>query len=158
MRRSGQAWFALAIVMAGIWAVLATVGWSIQTAMYPRVVGVPLIILAVIELVLSLRGAPEGERQAVDTALTESLTPDITMRRTLIAFAWLIGFFLGIVLLGFPLAIPIFMVAYLRGQGREPWILSIALAAVAWLFFELIFDRVLHLPFGEGLLLQLLGR
>ena len=158
MRRNAQALFAFVIALVGIWAVLATRDWSIQTAMYPRVIGVPLVILAAIEMVLSLRGAPEGERQSVDTTLTESLPPDVTTRRTLIAFAWLIGFFLGIVLLGFPLAIPLFMLAYLRGQGREPWILSIVLAAVAWLFFELIFDRVLHLPFAEGLLLQILRR
>jgi len=103
-------------------------------------------------------GAPEEERQAVDTALSETLPPDVTARRTRVAFTWIVGFFLAIVLIGFPAAVPLFMLAYLRGQGRESWALSLVLAGVAWLAFELIFDRVLHLPFAEGLLLQILRR
>jgi len=158
MRRNAQALFGLVILLAGIAAVVATRDWKIQTAMYPRVVGIPLVILAAIEVVLSLRGAPEGERQAVDTALSETLPPDVTARRTRVAFTWIVGFFLAIVLIGFPAAIPLFMLAYLRGQGRESWALSLVLAGVAWLAFELIFDRVLHLPFAEGLLLQILRR
>ena len=158
MRRNGQVIFGLVILLASIWALAATRDWPIKTAMYPRVIGIPLVVLAAVEVLLSLRGVTEEKQQAVDTVLSDSLPPDVTMRRTLIAFAWLIGFFLSIVLLGFPLAIPLFMLAYLRGQGRESWILSIALTAVAWLAFELIFDRVLHLPFAQGLLWQMLGR
>ncbi len=158
MRRNYQALFALAILLAGIWALLATRDWRLQTALYPRVIGVPLVILAAIEVALSLRGKEEEQRQAVDTTLSDTLPADVTARRTAVAFAWLLGFFLTIVLLGFPVAIPIFVLAFLRGQGREPWTLSVVLAVAAWLAFHLVFVRVLHLPFAEGLLWKVLVR
>lgn len=158
MRRNYQALFGLAILLAGIWALWATRDWRLQTALYPRVIGVPLVILAAIEVVLSLRSKKEKERQAVDTSLSDALPADVTARRTVAAFAWLLGFFLTIVLLGFPVAVPIFVLAFLRVQGRESWPLSVILAAAAWLTFYLVFDRVLHLPFAEGLFWQILRR
>ena len=156
MRRNYQALFGLAILLAGIWALAATRDWRLQTALYPRVIGVPLVILAAIEVVLSLRGKEEEQRQAVDTALSDSVPADIAARRTAVAFAWLLGFFLTIVLVGFPVAVPLFVLAFLRVQGRESWMLSVVLAAGAWLAFYLVFNKVLHLPFTEGLLWQVL--
>lgn len=158
MRRNSQALFGLAVLLAGIWALAATRDWPFNTALYPRVIGVPLVVLAAIEVVLSLRGAAEGERQAVDTSLSDSLPANVAVRRTVAAFAWIIGFFLAIVLLGFPVAVPLFVLANLRLQGRESWVLSFVLAGAAWMVFYLVFDRVLHLPFAEGLLLQILRR
>jgi len=158
MQRNPQALFALVILLAGIWALLATRNWPFNTALYPRVIGLPLVVLAAAELVFSLRGHAEVERQAVDVMLSDSLPAAIAARRTAVAFAWIIGFFVMIVLIGFPVAVPIFVFAHLKLQGRESWGLSIALAAVAWFAFELVFDRVLHLPFAEGLLLQILRR
>lgn len=158
MRRNPQALFGLAILVVGIWALLATRDWPIKTALYPRVIGVPLVVLAAIEVTLNLRGHAEEKRQAVDLTLSETLPANVTARRTAVAFAWILGFFLTIVLLGFPVAIPVFVLAYLRLQGRESWMLSIVLAAAAWLAFYVVFDRLLHLPFAEGLLLQLFTR
>lgn len=159
MWRNSQALFALVILAFGIWALVGTQGWRIHTALYPRVIGIPLVVLAAIEVVLSLRGKQEAEHhQAMDTGLSTVLPAPITLRRTIVAFAWIVGFFLLIVLVGFPVAIPVFVFANLKFQGRESWVLSVALAAIAWLIFELVFDRVLHLPFAEGLLWQVLRR
>jgi hypothetical protein len=45
----------------------------------------------------------------------------------------------------------------LRIAGREPWMLTIGLTAVAWLLMEGLFDTLLHLPFPEGLIFGLWG-
>jgi len=58
-------------------------------------------------------------------------------------------------LVGFPLAVPIFVFAYLKIAGREPWTLTIALTAISWLSMESLFTRLLHLPFPEGLIFEL---
>jgi hypothetical protein len=76
------------------------------------------------------------------------------MRRTLITLAWLLAFFAGIWLLGFPVAVPIFVFAYLKFQGRESWVTSIGLAAGAWAGFYGLFVRLLHLPFLNGVLFK----
>lgn len=158
MRPRAQVLFSLCIVLLAAWALYSTRDWPIKTALYPRVVGVPLLLLAAAEFVLSLRGTPESQGRAVDVEFATFVVPELTARRTVVAVAWMGGFFLAIILLGFPRAIPLFVVAYLRGQGRESWILSVALAAVAWLGFYGLFIRLLHLPFAPGLLWQMLGR
>ena len=62
--------------------------------------------------------------------------------------------FIALVLLvGFPIAVPLFVFSYLALDSREGWILSIVLAAAAWGFFHLVFERLLHFPFEAGLLL-----
>jgi hypothetical protein len=38
----------------------------------------------------------------------------------------------------------------LRLQGREGWIFSLLFSGTVWLFFHLVFDRLLHLPFPAG--------
>jgi hypothetical protein len=68
---------------------------------------------------------------------------------------WTLGFLVLILLVGFPLAVPIFVFVYLRIAGREPWTLTIVLTAISWLFMEGLFNRFLHLPFPEGLIFGL---
>lgn len=143
--------------MAGVALVIAA-GWPIKTAFYPRVIGIPLFVLAAAEFILILRGAEDRMgSQAMDIELSAAPDPGLAIQRTAGIFAWILGFFLAIVLLGFPLAIPLFVLAYLRGQGKEPWPLAVILAGVAWLAFYALFVRLLHLPFLEGLLFRLVA-
>lgn len=157
MRLKPQALLSLCIVMLAVWALLSTRAWHIKTALYPIVVGVPLLLLAAVEFVLSLRGeeADAGER-AMDFELSGGVEPKVARQRTMAIFAWLIGFFVTIVLLGFPLATPLFVFAYLKGQAKERWLLTLVLVGLAWLLFDALFVRLLHLPFPQGLLFRLL--
>jgi hypothetical protein len=61
------------------------------------------------------------------------------------------------VLLGFPIAVPLFVLLYLRLQGREGWIVSLAMTAAVWGVFYGLFNRLLHLPFPAGWLVTWLG-
>ena len=67
----------------------------------------------------------------------------------------MLGFFAAIALLGFPVAVPLFLLLYLRLQGGEGWVLSLLLTAGVFAAFYGLFDRLLHLPFPQGWLLQL---
>ncbi|HEY7218198.1 MAG TPA: tripartite tricarboxylate transporter TctB family protein [Candidatus Binatia bacterium] len=69
----------------------------------------------------------------------------------------MVGFFVLIWLLGFPVAIPLMMFCYLKFQGEEPWVLSITLTVIAWLCFYGLFVKLLTLPFPEGLIMTWLG-
>jgi len=143
--------------VAGV-ALVAAAGWPIKTAMYPRVIGIPLLVLAAAEFILSLRGVQErAGNQAMDIELSEDVEPGLALRRTVGIFTWILGFFLAIVLLGFPFAIPLFVLVYLKGPAKERWTLALVLAGFAWLAFYGLFIRLLHLPFGEGLLFRVLN-
>ena len=79
-------------------------------------------------------------------------SPPGARRRTLVVFAWMASFIVLVLLAGFPIAVPIFVFLYLVMESREKLVLSIALAAAAWGAFYLLFQRLLHFPFEDGLI------
>jgi hypothetical protein len=93
----------------------------------------------------------------MDFQFTDTIEPALARKRTIAISLWTLGFLALIILVGFPLAVPIFVFVYLRIAGREPWMLTIGLTAVAWLLMEGLFDRLLHLPFPEGWIFGLWG-
>ncbi|HSK28767.1 MAG TPA: tripartite tricarboxylate transporter TctB family protein, partial [Candidatus Limnocylindria bacterium] len=130
--------------------------WPFRTALFPRVIALPIFVLALIEWALSVWSI-EGEREghAVDFQLTDTVEPALARKRTIAIIIWTLGFLVLILLVGFPLAVPIFVFAYLRFAGRETWALAIVLTAMSWLFMEGLFNRFLHLPFPEGVIFGL---
>jgi len=66
--------------------------------------------------------------------------------------AWMAFFIMLVFLLGFPTAVPLFIFGYLFIAGRESWLLSTALALIAWGAFYLLFQKLLHFPFDAGVL------
>lgn len=150
MRVSGRFLFSAAIVLVAGWALLETRGWGIKAALYPRFVAIPLLLLAVAESVFSLRSA---RRSAESSAEANDDT-----RKTAAIAAWIIGLFGAVILLGFQTAVPLFVLGYLRAQGREGWVISVVLAFLAGLVFHLLFVSLLHLPLPAGVLWRVFGR
>ena len=148
----------LSLAAAGVagYALYASWSWPFRTALFPRIIALPILFLAVIEWALSVWGSEkEHEGHAVDFQLTETVEPALARKRTIAMIGWTLGFMVLILLVGFPLAVPIFVFAYLKIAGREPWTLTIILTAVAWLFMEGLFNRFLHIPFPEGVIFGL---
>jgi tripartite tricarboxylate transporter TctB family protein len=137
-------------------AVVSAWGWPAKAALFPLVISIPLFLLAAAEVLWALLGsAPRGN--VSDFKLSDHLPQGVALRRTLIAAGWILGFFLAILLLGFLVAVPVFVLLYLRLQGRRGWIFSAVFTAVVWAFFYGLFDLLLHLPFPAGWIPSLLG-
>ncbi len=146
--------FSIAIV-AG-YALYASIDWPFRTALFPRMIGVPLLLLALIEMALSAFGTEkEREGHAVDFELTTEVDPSVARRRTFTILAWTFGFFALILLVGFPLGVPVFVFCYLKLAGKEGWGLALVLTVLSWLLMEGLFDRLLHLPFPKGWIFSL---
>jgi hypothetical protein len=134
--------------------------WRMQARLYPWAIGIPMLILAIVQVILDLKGhkaKASADATPMDFQFTKDIDPVTARKRTFIMFGWLIGFFFAIWLLGFPIAITLMMFTYLKFQGRESWGLSIALTVIAWFFFWGLFVRLLHLPFPDGLVVTWLG-
>jgi hypothetical protein len=141
MRASGAAVFSAALAAAAAYAVFTALRWPPKAALFPLVMGIPLLVLALVQLVIELREPQRAEG------------PPGTARTALAILAWMAGFIALVLLIGFPLAVPLLIFAYLRIAGRESWLLSIALAVAAWGIFHLLFEKLLHFPFEAGLLI-----
>lgn len=145
----------LAMVVAG-YTLYVSLDWPLRTALFPRVIGIPFLCLAITELFLNAFGTKtQREGHAVDFEFSTDVDPAVARRRTLAMFAWTLGFFALILLVGFPLGVPLFVFLYLKAAGKEGWLLTILLTLLSWLFMEGLFDRLLHIPFAEGWLLSL---
>ncbi len=66
-------------------------------------------------------------------------------------WSWLIALYLTIWLVGFPIAVPLWVFAYSKFYGSG-WITSISLTVVAWAFIYGVFERALHVPWPDALL------
>lgn len=144
--RASLALAAILMLVAGC-GVLAAWDWPTKAALFPLAIGIPLFCLAAVEAVWALRGAGQKASETKDFQLS---VDDKSTRRTGFAVAWMLGFFAAIVLLGFPVAVPLFVLLYLRLQGGEGWLLSIVMTLTVWAVFYGLFDRLLHLPFPAG--------
>jgi hypothetical protein len=143
--------FSLATACVAGYALYASWSWPFRTALFPRVIALPILLLALVEWALSTWGTEsENKSHAVDFQFTDTVEPGLARKRTLAIILWTIVFLALIVLIGFPLAVPLFVCGYLKIAGREPWKLTVALTVISWVAMESLFNRLLHLPFAEG--------
>jgi Tripartite tricarboxylate transporter TctB family len=143
VRLSGAAFFSLALAVVAAYAVYAALRWPPKAALFPLTMGIPLLVLALAQTLVELRD-PARPAQSPGART-----------RTFIVFAWMATFIALVLLVGFPIAVPVFVFSYLVVESREGWVLSIALAAAAWGAFHLLFERLLHFPFEDGLIRSL---
>lgn len=140
---------ALLILVASGYGVITAWSWPWKAALFPLAIGIPLFVLAAAEALWVAFGRTERS-ESREFQLSDHLPPRETLRRTGIAAAWILAFFAAILLLGFNIAVALFVFAYLKFQGDESWLFSAVFTAVVWGGFYLLFDRLLHLPFPAG--------
>ena len=158
MRINGRTVFTLTLIAVAAVAVFSARQWSFKAAFFPLVTAIPLLILAAAQLLTDISGkSSEAEETRLDLDLEDDIPPKTALRRTVAIFAWIAGFILVAFLLGFSLAVPIFVLAYLAPQPEVRWRLKITLAAVSWGCFYALFVHLLHLPFEAGRIQTWLG-
>jgi TctA family transporter len=148
-----------ALFTAAVIALLALALWQsrnfgIRAGLFPWVIGIPTLLLALSQLVKDMRG---GKKVYDTEADADRMAPEIVRKRTLTIIGWTVGCFLLIWLLGFPWAVPLTIFLYLKLAGRENWPMTLAVTFCSWLFFYLLFERMLSVPFPQGLLFELFG-
>jgi len=146
----------LAAACVAGYALYAAWSWPFRTALFPRLIAVPILVLALIELSLSVWSSERVDAgHAVDFQLTDTVEPALARKRTMAIVFWILGFMGLILLAGFPFAVPIFVFAYLKIAGGESWKLTVVLTAMSWFLMDGFFSRFLHIPFPEGIIFEL---
>ena len=157
MKVRGVSYFLITIMVI----MLVIIGFSatmahFESKLLPMVISSAVFVLAAIGLWREVL-TPEGQKvtkTAGKTSAKEETEED--WRGYLTAGAWVVVFFLAIYLLGFIIAIPLFILAYMRTHSMR-WLSSIVFAFLTPLLIYGIFERVLGVILYRGLLLTLLG-
>jgi len=149
----------LGIMAVSGYGVIAAWFWPWKAALFPLVIGIPLFCLAAAEVLWVLIGREHASEpgEVRDFQISPEVPRGEVIRRSTVAAGWIAGFFAAIVLLGFPVAVPLFVFLYLKLDAKEGWILSALLTAAVWGFFYGLFDQLLHLPFPQGWLFEWSG-
>lgn len=138
----------------------------------PLKVVVPTLVFLVFQLVLEL--APElaqkfnrfekirfvkteqlRERTRITSAI--SVTRNLRANKELGMVAWILSLPVFIYFFGLLIAIPMFMLFYLRWRSGERWLFSIVMTASIWGLIYGVFVIALRIHFYEGLLWNWFG-
>ncbi len=130
-----------------------------SAASFPKAILIPAIVLAALatfrEITRRERSGPSIEVAAapVEFELEEEIQiePAVEVRRTIIIIGWIVGFFIGIWLIGWMVTVPLAIFLYTKIAGRESWFIAITAGVVGWIFFDGVFDARLNIPLSENL-------
>jgi len=141
--------FSLLVVALFAWALWQSWDWGLRPGLFPWVVGLLGLPLALLQLTLDSVGAVKtighGPVKAHDQEATR------LMHETVKICAWILGYFIAIWLLGFSIAVAVTTFLYLK-LAKERWPITLALTLFAWASFYALFSYLLHVPFPEGAL------
>jgi TctA family transporter len=152
MRFGSQALFTLAVILVLAIALWQSRNFGFRAGLFPWVIGIPTLILALCQLARDITAKKSADAPRFHT----EIDPGLAVRRTISILLWIVGCFVVIWLLGFSYAVPLVILAYLKVAGGENWKITAAVTLCAWLFFWGLFEKMLNVPFPDGLLISLI--
>lgn len=138
--------------------------WNFSAKIVPMIVGTLALVLATISLVNQLFRRPELQPQPAGDAtgggrLHMDLQSDNAalpvrqlLKRAAIFFGWLISFMASMAVIGLIPTVPLFVVAFMRFENREPWKIVAPMAVLLTVFIYIVFDQALTIPWPPTLL------
>ena len=147
MQASGKT--LMTLVMLAIFVSMVAIAWGYppKSRFLPLVIGIPGIVLTLTQLLFDLFGSDQPRKSKSRDRSDQGASQ---LQRELVLFGYLIGLVAGVILFGFWLTIPVFLVTFLRLHERDNWMLIISLTAGAWFVLYLIFDRLLEIALHTG--------
>jgi hypothetical protein len=100
----------------------------------------------------------------MDLPVDRDVPPKVVARRAFGQLGWVLGLFSGVWLIGFLIAMPVYVWSYLTFQGREKWRASLFCTALIIILLFGLFHRILavrwlepHFSAPQHVLLNWLG-
>jgi len=138
--------FAMTVVMLSVFTAMVGIAsqYPPDARFMPFIVGIPAIALCLLRLGLDLRDALRSKAPAPPAH------DERTVRREMIMWAYFIGLTGGLLLFGFLLAIPVFVVVFLRHWAQTSWRFALGLTAVASVVLYMVFVQALGVALHPG--------
>ena len=154
MRFKASYWFLIILIVLMALTIVEAATWQYTEAkIIPLAVSGVILVLGIAQLSKELNA--DRKTAAAGTEVQEpSLSQGQSMRNVGLALCWIIALFVAVYLFGFTVAIPVFIIAYLKTHGQG-WLGSIIYAIIVTAFVYSVFRLALKLPFYEGWLFSL---
>jgi len=143
------------------------VTWNFSARIIPMIVGTGAIFFCSVSLLNEvfkdeIHKKREEERAArgeaaekmhMDIASTiDDMTPKEIAIRGAIFFGWMIGFLASMALIGLIPTVPLFIIAFMRVEGQEPWRITLLMAICTTALVYIVFDQLLTIPWPGSVL------
>ena len=155
----------MSLVMLTIFTVMVGMAMTYppETRLLPLVIGIPGMLLGLIQVGVEIRdarrkaGSAVGDEAGEQGTGTEDSTPSaVIVKREFVLLAYLAALAVAILLFGFWLTIPVFVIVFLRAHERESWRLTLSLSLGVSAVLYLIFDRLLEIILHQGFVIEYL--
>ena len=156
----------LMLVIFGVMMAEA-VTWNFSAKIIPMIVGTGAILFCLLSLgnevfkgeihkkreeERAARGEA-AEKMHMDIASTiDHMTPKQIATRGAIFFGWMIGFLASMALIGLIPTVPLFIISFMRVEGKEPWRITLPMAICTTLLVYFVFDQLLTIPWPGSVL------
>ncbi len=148
------------VLLAG--AVVTAWHWPFATGLFPLTIAIPVLVVAAAQLTRDVffKGHEDGEpRERIrDIEVDRSVPTHLVVQRAGTFYLCALGFLAGILLIGFKLSVPLFMVFYFRRFSRAGWIVTLILTGLLTGLVLGVFDAILHVAWPDNLLGHIMGR
>jgi hypothetical protein len=128
--------------------------WNSATALFPRVVGFPMLVLMIAILAIDIKN---GRRQDKDGKTDDDVEFKTKTGRTVKYLGWLIGFVVLIWAIGIVYSIPIYIFSYMKIEGKYGWLKCGIYAAAMTVFIIILFEYIFRVAWPEGALIRILN-
>ncbi len=156
MRFGAPVVFTISIIVLLALALWQSRNFGFRAGLFPWAIGIPTFILAIAQLGRDFYGKQKKKTAEFGETTDVEVSPKETKQRTIAVILWTIGFFLAIWILGFSYAVPLTILLYLKFAGKESWQMTALVTFFSWLFYWGLFEKLLNVPFPEGLLISLI--
>lgn len=164
MKVKGTIIFALLLLAISLFFVLGSLSYDPVARQLPLVVGIPVIVLLLLQILMQLFPKSFARLERLDSRqviqVDQSLmaqakavrAPREEKGRELEYYGWIGGFLLAIYLMGYLTAIPLFLIGLLYLRLKEKLWVSLVVAAVMWAVAYIGFIQLMEVPLFKGVL------
>ncbi len=141
--------------------------WAFAARIIPTIVGTGAILFCSLSLINDVFGLHErggavaaltggdgkGQQKIhMDIASkTAHLPGTVILTRGFMFFGWMASFMAVMAVIGLIPTVPLFIIAYMRFEGREPWKIAVPMAAAVVTLIYVVFDQFLAIPWPPTL-------
>jgi hypothetical protein len=156
VRSREQILFTAFIGLVILGALFIAKDWPVRASIIILLLGGVGVILIVFQLLVDIKAMRTEGAQITRPTFEVQAIEHQGRWGSLEIWAWLWGLFFAIHLIGFPIALPLFVFLYVKVYGGA-WLTAVLLTALTWGFLYGIYDHLLSVPWPKPWLALLLG-
>ena len=170
MRLNDRTLFTLAVFALVLVFLVLSLDYQPRARLVPLIIAVPTLLLTLLQLLIDMVPAvsrrfsflQEYDLFGFDTGRaaepSEKTGPSPNVYRRELNFAsWLLLLMALIYFLGYLVAIPLFLILFLRLRSSESWLMTLSITAVTWAFVYVVFIVIMGAPLHQGVVWKAVG-